>query len=199
MTARARRRAGMLALVVVALAVTPRRAVSHELAETSATLVVREGGHVELRLQIPWADVLQRAWMPKVGVQEALVRITAQPAADFARELRKVQRTVEDGVRLTPDASGAVPFVRWQWPTPEDVRSALKMELMSRLAVGTAFDHLSRLPALAELALNHDMATVRLATPAVLGATLLTAYRPAEQWIGPGALSAPVGVKRPVP
>ena len=202
MSARRTRAVAVLAVAVatcIAIVVTPRVVSSHELTESSATIVIRDGGHVELRLQVPWATILQRASMPKVPMQEALARITAQSSADFARELSRVERTIEDGLRLVPNTENGVTFTRWQWPRAEDVRAALKTELMSRLAVGQAFEHASRLPASAQIALGREIATVRLVTPAVLGPTLLTAYHPTEQWIAPGGMSAAIGVKRSMP
>ena len=201
------RRRGITQVVVIAAVATlvgaawyawlpPSR---HDLAETGATVVVRDGGHVELRLQIPWADVLHGEWIPSVPMEEFLVRATSRPAPEFARDLAKVQAEVERGARLTPDGAAAARFARWQWPRAGEVQEALRRELMSRLADKANFEHASRLAASAELAVGRDLNSVRLQLPSLLGPALLTVYRPAEQWLAPGAMSAPMSVRRPPP
>ena len=182
------------AIAVALLMASPLSA--HELADASATVVVRDGGHVQLRLQIPWADVLHATWMPKRSMQEFLVVVTNQPRADFARQLDAVQRSIERGTRLVADAGAPVTFTHWQGATAAEVQEALKRELMSRLADGDRFQHASRLAATSEIALGHEIATVRVQLPPTLGAALVTVYRPEERWVKPGELSAPVTVAR---
>lgn len=199
----ARRRGVTLLMVIAAVAtligatwyawLPPNR---HDLAETGATVVVRDGGHIELRLQVPWADVLHGVWIPAVPLEEFLVRATSRPVAEFARELAKVESDVERGARLVPDGGATARFTRWQWPRANEVQEALRRELMSRLADKANFEHASRLPASAELAVGRELTSVQLQLPVVLGPALLTVYRPAEQWLAPGALSPPMGVRR---
>ena len=186
-------------VVVVTAALCIRSATSadaHELSETSATLVLREGGHVELRLQIPWAEVLRAQWMPRVAVQEFLVRVTNQRAADFARELAKIETAIEHGTQVVVDGGTSGGFSNWQWPSAVVVQEALRRELMSRLAEGERFEHASRLPAIAEHTLGRERTGVRLKLPVAFGPALLTVYRPKEQWLKPGELSAPISVDR---
>jgi hypothetical protein len=172
---------------------------AHELAETSATLIVRDGGHVELRLHIPWSDVLRSRWMPGVPMEEFLVRVTSQPEADFKRDLLRVEADVERDARVVGDGGAPSPLGRWQWPASSAVQGALKRELMSRLVDRDRFEHASRLPVSAEVTLARGPATVSLRLPGVLGPALLTVYRPAEQWLSPGQWSTPVPVAAPVP
>ena len=111
-------------LVATLLAATPISA--HELSEASATLVVRDGGYVQLRLQIPWADVLHTAWMPGRPMQEFLVVATSKSRADFAKQFATVEQTIQRGTRLVADASAPVAFGRWQGATADEVYDALK-------------------------------------------------------------------------
>jgi hypothetical protein len=181
-------------LVATLLAATPIAA--HELSEASATLVVRDGGYVQLRLQIPWADVLHTAWMPGRPMQEFLVVATSKSRSDFAKQFATVEQTIQRGTRLVADASAPVAFGRWQGATADEVYDALKRELMSRLADGVRFEHSSRLSVTAEVTTGHEIAAVRLQLPASFGPSLLTVYRPDERWVKSGELSAPVNVAR---
>lgn len=185
------------AMSFAALLLTPHEAATHELNEASATLIVRSGGHLELRLQVPWAEVLRQRWMPRVAPHDALVRIAAMRMPEFARQLALVEREIERGLLLISGPRVGTPFTTWQWPPPESVHAALKTELMSRLAVGPEFEHASRLPAAAEAVVGENTAEVRVTAPPVLGPTLFTAYRPVEQWLPAGGTSSAVQVRRP--
>ena len=160
---------------------------------------VRDGGQVALRLQVPWAEGLHARWMPGASMEEFLVRTTNQNSAAFARDLAQVERSVERTTRLSADHDAPRTFPRWQWPSSSEVQDALRRELMSRLADGAQFAHLSRLPASTELVLGREPAAIRLQLPDFLGPALLTVYRPTEQWLRPGQISAPTGVQRSVP
>ena len=87
-------------------------------------------------------------------------------------------------------------FARWQWPTAVEVQEALRRELMSRLADGERFEHLSRLAATSDVVLARSPATVRVQLPPALGPTLVTIYHPQEQWVKAGELSAPFSLVR---
>ena len=169
---------------------------AHELSDASATLVVRDGGYVQLRLQIPWAEVLHAAWMPGRPMQEFLVVATSRSRADFAKQFATIEQSIHRGTQLVADASAPVAFTRWQGATADEVQDALKRELMSRLADGVRFEHLSRLAVTAEVTTGRDIAAVRLKLPASFGPALLTVYRPEERWVKSGELSAPVNVAR---
>lgn len=183
-----------LALVLACLAATPLSA--HELADASATLVVRDGGYVQLRVQIPWAEVLRATWMPNRPMQEFLVVVTNQSRADFARQFDGVAKNIERNTKLVADATAPVTFVRWQGNVAADVQDALKRELMSRLAEGDRFEHASRLAATAEVTIGHEISSVRLQLPPSFGPSLVTVYRPEERWVKPGEYSAPINVTR---
>ena len=169
---------------------------AHELSETSATLVLRDGGHVELRLQVPWAQVLREQWVPGVTMEEFLVRVGNQRPAEFARELTQVENGIERSTRFVIDGGAPAALSNWQWPAAAVVQEALRRELMSRLADGDRFEHASRLPALAEQTVGREPASVRFQLPVALGPALLTVYRPTEQWLKPGEVSAPISVRR---
>jgi hypothetical protein len=174
---------------------TPTVTTAHELAETSATVIVRPGGHVQLRLQIPYADLLRREWMPRESEQNFLMTATNMPAAKFARELAKVHETIEHHLRVHGDGNPAA-LTHWTWPSAAAVQSALRTRLMAMLATPGEHAHGERIEVDAETRLVREPGTVQLYVPPVLGPTLLTVYRPEEQWVRPGALSRPVSVGR---
>lgn len=176
-------------------AATGRR--RHELAEASATVVVRDGGHVQLRVQVPWSEVLRRAWQPRAEPVRFLGEVVGLPPATLARRVAAVQQRLAAEVRVAGDGAAGVPPERWQWPAPEALRDALQRELMSRVAEGSAFEHASRLPVTAEAKLPRSPRAVRVRLPALLGPALVTVVQPREQWVAPGAWSVPAPLRAP--
>ncbi len=184
------------AIVLLALCVPLRVTQAHELPGTSATLVVREGGFVELRLQLPWSELLHRQWMPGATPEQFLTVMVNQPAAVFAKRLLALQGTVERELRLIGNGTRAQPFTRWEWPSPASVQGAMRTELMARLAMPGGDHHAERMAARAELRMGVNVTTVQWQSVPLLGPTLVTAYRPVEQWVGTGARSTPIPVGR---
>lgn len=171
---------------------TPAAATAHELDEAGATITIREGGHLELRLHVPWAQVLQRRLMPRATVEAFLAQAASQPAEAFAREVRAVEAMVERECVLKVAGRGDQPFARWTWPTPAEVQAALRRELMSRAVDGASFEHASRMPATAEVRLGRLPAGARVRFPEVMGPVLLTVATPRTGWVSPGQWSSPV-------
>ena len=186
----------MLALAAVATWFAPH-ARAHELPGTSATLVVRDGGFVQLKLQLPWSDVLHRVWMPDAQMAAFLGAVVNQSPTAFAASLAKVQAALAREVRVSGNDGAPMVLTRWVWPSAIEVQTALRTELMARLATPTADHHGERFTANAEVRLGTELTTVQLQTSASLGPTLLIVYRPIEQWLGVGARSAPAPVRRP--
>jgi hypothetical protein len=169
------------------------------LEEASATLTVRSGGHVELRLQVPWAEVLREAWAPGRSMAEMLGQIASEPAAVFARRYGALTNQLARGIRLFDPSARGIGFVRWQWPSAAAVQQALRDELMSRLVDGAAFRHASRLPATAEATVAAPVPSVRLGLPPQLGPALVTVVRPEEQWVGRGGLTTAIHLRSTLP
>ena len=120
--ARGRRIRTVLLATVGLLVATP--VMAHDLADASATLIVRDGGHLQLRLQVPWADVLRAQWMPKASPPEFLAKVVSLPRAEFARDLVRVQATLERDARVVADNGPPVVFARRQWPSANSQRSS---------------------------------------------------------------------------
>lgn len=159
-------------------------------------MVVRDGGFVELRLLVPWSEVLRAQWMPRATPEIFLGTAVNQPAAAFARAFAQLTAQVERELHLVTNGTRAVPFSRWHWPSAADVQTALRTELMARLAAPSADHHGERLMATADVKGDAALASVQLQTARVLGPVLVTAYRPVEQLVGVGARSAPMAVGR---
>lgn len=186
----ARTRVRVLLAILALGSVTPVRAVAaHEIAEAAATVVVRDERHVELRLTVPWADVLHRRMMPTRTRMEFLQRVVSGPTAEIAAAIAAVQAEVERGTRLRTDGAG-VAFTHWRWPSTREVRDAMRTELMSRMA-GDADTHPSRLLSTAE-AISGNVPAARLSFGRALGPVLLTVVRPREEWVPPDRASSPL-------
>lgn len=196
MTRRAAAGWALTALVWAVIAL-PRALWAHELPGSSATLVVRDGGLVELRLLVPWSDVLRAEWMPKATPESFLGSTANQAEAVFARAFERV--TARLGRELVVYANGTRPigFAHWVWPTAREVQSALRNELMERLAMPTADHHAARLVATADALCGRSLESVELQTAPLLGPMLVTAYRPAESLVRAGARSISFRVVKP--
>ena len=184
--------ASAASVAIAAVLLAPPAGDAHELAEASATLVVRDGGHVELRLQVPWAVVLHQRIMPGAAMQEFLVRMTNLRPAEFATQLTAVQGRIERETKLTAEPGKPAAFQNWHWPAAGEVQDAMRRELMSRLADGANFEHASRLSAAAETVVGRERSSARLVLAPLLGPALLTVIRPHEEWMRAGEPSAPV-------
>lgn len=178
-------------LLLASLLLSPRTAGAHDLAETGATVVVREGGHVTLQLNITWSRILQARWRPDRPRQEYLAYATTLPPAAFAREVLEVQRIVTREVNVQLTASAPQAFIHWTWPAPAEIQAALQHELMALVVDGAGDHHASRLGATAELRLRAPSPDVRIRFPAVLGKVLLTVSAPSEAWLGTAEWSRP--------
>ncbi|MFN9204420.1 MAG: hypothetical protein ACK6DP_15345, partial [Gemmatimonas sp.] len=135
MTVTRRRLVHLIGLVTL-LGVSGATARAHDLAEASAALVVRDGGHLELRLQVPWAALLQADRMPGRPLPEFLMYVSAMSPSTFDGHYRRLVARLERAFRLTRPAAAPVTFQRWVWPRSAAVQQAVQRELMSRLADG---------------------------------------------------------------
>ena len=189
-------RAGRLPLLLLALVLAvPTRAQGHELAEASATLAIREGGHLEVRLQVPWAEVLHRRLMPTRSLTDFLARITSEPDAELHQALASIRSAIEAGTLIVSPDGRTRRLSRWSWPSPAQLRGALQEELMERMTGATDLTHPARLATTAEL-IEPGVGTVRLRFPVVLGPVLLTVVRPSQTWVPAGGTSTVISLGR---
>ncbi|MFO0093266.1 MAG: hypothetical protein ACK54K_03070 [Gemmatimonadaceae bacterium] len=197
MTVTRRRLVHLIGLVTL-LGVSGATARAHDLAEASAALVVRDGGHLELRLQVPWAALLQADRMPGRPLPEFLMYVSAMSPSTFDGHDRRLVAQLERAFHLTRPAAAPVTFQRWVWPRSAAVQQAVQRELMSRLADGANAEHAARLPATAEAVVGGGVASVALEVPALLTPLLLTVTRPQAQWVRAGqpAVVVPLGMRR---
>lgn len=184
---------GLLALLLMAV---PRAANAHEMAEASATLAVRDGGHVELRLLVPWAELLRTRLLPGRPMPEFLARVTQQPSRELEAAIAGIRAEVERGTLLLAPQGRRITFRAWRWPDTDEVRTALRTELMARLAADDAGIHPSRLLTTADAVMGR-VPEVRAMFPSALGPVLLVVTHPVEQWLAPGRASGPLARVRP--
>lgn len=186
-------------VVIVACVGIPAVVSAHELEEASATLTIRSGGHVALRLQVPWADLLRTTVAPGRPMIEVLGQLASEPAATFARRYQSLTGRLAAGTRLLSLSGTVVALTRWRWPQAAAVQQALRDELMSRMVDGAAFRHASRLATEAEATVPAPVPAVRLGLPPQLGPALVTVLRPEEQWVGRGGLTTAIDLRSTPP
>ena len=162
-------------------------------------LTIRSGGHVALRLQVPWADLLRTTVAPGRPMVELLGQLASEPAATFARRYSALTARLASGTRLLSSSGTVFAFARWQWPQAATVQQALRDELMSRMVDGAAFRHASRLAVEAEATVPAPIPTVRLGLPEQLGPALVTVVRPEAQWVGRGGLTTAIDLRSATP
>lgn len=190
--------AGLVGITTMLLA-GARPAYAHELEETAVTLVVRDGGALELRVACTWSRLLapssSRGPTSRDLTRERLAQLAAEPAAAFAVRVGRLQRALEAGLvaRLPGGATRA--FTAWQWPAAADIHESVRRELMATMTGGTEH-HASRLVAVGRLVLGTAAPRVQVMFPAQLGAVLFTTLRPVEQWLAPSQPSPMVSLQR---
>lgn len=195
---------GTAACAVVLVMGAPRPAQAHELGETAVTLVVREGGAVELRLLCTWSRILAPDTPSDTpsdtpassGARERLMRLAAEPAPTFAARIVRLQRTLEAAVVARAGTASPQRFIAWQWPAPAAIQEALRQELMAAVTGNGADHHASRLMATARLVLGPAVPTLQVLLPPQLGPVLFTTLRPEEQWLAPSQPSPVVPLRR---
>lgn len=189
---RSRRAAWILrAATLLVAALAPGRSLgAHELREAAATVIIRDARHADLRLTIPWADLLHQRLMPTRSRIDALQRLTSGPSASLTAAITALRREVEASVRLHLVGRPSLPFTRWRWPSDEMVRDALRTELMARLA-GDADPHPARLVTTSEV-IASNLPSASIAFGRVLGPVLLTIQHPREEWVAPDRPSTPL-------
>lgn len=178
------------ALLLLAGLVPGQSLVAHELQEAAATVIVRDARHAELRLTLPWADLLHQRLMPTRSRTDVLQRLTSGPTGPLTTAIAVLRREVEASVRLQLDGRPPMAFTRWRWPSEETIRAALRTELMARLA-GDAETHPARLVTTSEV-IASDLPSARIVFGRVLGPVLLTVQRPREEWVAPDRPSTPL-------
>lgn len=180
-----------LVLVVACASLLRVPVSSHELGETSVTLTLRPGGVSELRLVIPYDEVLHRQVMPREPFGAFLVAVSAAPAGQAAAT-SALQDAIARDTRVLADGRPVI-VDRWNWPSPAVVRDTLRRALMMRTA--GVHDHPERLVVTAAAHLAATTRQVQIRVPVTLGPALVTVSRPREQWVAAGALSTPIPIQ----
>lgn len=164
-------------------------ATAHELPESSATVIVRDGGQVELRLQIPYAEVMQRALAPQQRPEAFLGVYANMPAPAFEQAASRVQTEIVRDTRLVADGRTAE-LRQWRFPSAEAIKASLQTLVMARI-VGNAGQEVPRLAVTASAIVMPSARAVQLRLPVPFGRALVTVSHPSEQWVEKGALSRP--------
>lgn len=158
---------------------------AHELEGNRATVVLRDGEHVQLSLYVDLAQALAQALAPEQSVSEFLLAAAAMPPEAFADwyhdgVLRLQKDTVvkdADGQRLT--------VTHWQWPAAEDLRQSLQTWTMEALVAPEAHRHPTVSVVRAEVS-RQAMRGLSLGLPRALGDVLVVWYQPQQQMLEAG-------------
>lgn len=162
---------------------------AHELPDASATVIVREGGYVQIRMQVPYADVMNRVMAPQQLSPAFVAAKVNVPAAEFERDVARVNAIIARETALVADGGRPVPLRRWQWPAADQIHQAFRTAMMAAIAAPGRHDHLPRFTVIADGQLAGGIRAVQVRLPVALGAALVTAYHPQERWVTPGQLS----------
>lgn len=184
------------AVCVAAAATLATIAVAHELTETSATMIVRDGGHVHLRLQVPFDEVLRREIMPGERSDEFGRVAAAMPDAEFARAFARVRAKMTAETMLLVNRR-PVALTNWAGPSAAEAQQGIRAALMARLVDPQAHSHATRLTVTADARASANPETLQIRLPVIFGPYLVTAYRPSEAWVRGGALSPEVKLSAP--
>lgn len=155
---------------------------AHESPLPSATLVLRDGGHLVLTLRLDLARALHRTLQPESTPMQALSAFAAMEPARFAGLWeRATSRWAQECAVLVQGRRVAAQ--RWSWPSAQEAQSLVQRQLMPQLA-GTHTDH-EWGQAQAEFTLGTESRDhLQLRLPAALRPLSLTTVRPRQQWSG---------------
>lgn len=167
---------------------------AHELPDTSATVVIRDGGAVQLRLQVAYADAMPRIVAPGLRPDAYLAGAANAAVPDFERDLSLLHAVLQRETVVKGDGGAPIALRHWQFPRAEDVRAACRSAVMARLAQPAGHQHAERLTVTADGLAAGAVRSVQIRLPAGLGPALVTAYHPQERWLTAGEWSPVLAV-----
>lgn len=161
-------------------------AVAHEIEGNRATLVLRDGRHLALTLQIDLVSALQRTLAPAQTAAQFAAMHAALPPAQLEPMLQQARRRIEGGTSLTDDAGHVLALTHWRWPSAAQTQALLQRATM-RVLVGGAHDHDSMTELRAEALAPRGVAVVQLQLPEALQPALVVWSQPRQGWSRAGA------------
>lgn len=184
------------ALVLTGLSLPP--ALGHELAEDRLTIVQRDARHLSLQLLVDMPALLHRVNAPGQPAAPFILTLSAQPPAQVAAAMQKVQQRLQAGLQLR-QAGQVLRLVNWRWPDTGRVQEALRQRAMQMVVAPHEHSHDSTLKIEAEAVASQDIGAVSLALPAELKPLMMVSYRPQQRWIAPGdgLVAIPLADKAP--
>lgn len=163
---------------------------AHELEASRATVVLREPGLVSLALHVDYMSLLQQSLAPRDSVEQFLFTAAAMPPEKFRDALERTQRALQAGTQLRLPGGRTQAFARWVWPDAARVQGLLRERVMQQVTASAQHPADATLEIQAEVLLPTAVASLRLQLPAALGRVLVVWYRPGQQWVEPGTVSA---------
>lgn len=159
---------------------------AHELEANRATLVLRDGHHVQLSLYIDLGVALARTLAPDQPVSEFILAATAMPPDAFAQLYQQGTARLQHGTVLMRADGEALSLRHWQWPDADSVRQGLQTLTMNALVAADAHGHppIREVRAEANSTLAVDELILRL--PPDLGEVIVVWYQPRQRQIDRG-------------
>lgn len=176
------------------LASSPLQA--HELQTNRLTLLLRDGRHLQLTLQLGMLDALHQSLAPQQPLQAFVLQHATWSREALSVVLSRTYSLWVQGMRLQPEGQAALQMGRWNWPSAERVSALLQSRAMQLLADPGAHTHPEPVEVRSETVGSKDITALQVTMPTAFGRVLVVSYRPRQVWVAPGEASAPIAFGR---
>lgn len=169
---------------------------AHELQANRLTLVLRDGLHVQLTLQLELLDALHQSLAPQQPLKAFVLQHAPWSREALSVVLSRTYSLWVQGLRLQPEGQAALRMGRWNWPSAERVSALLQARAMQLLADPGAHAHPEPVEVRSEAVASKEITGLQVTMPPAFGRVLVVSYRPRQVWVAPGETSAPVVFSR---
>jgi hypothetical protein len=161
-------------------------AVAHELQDSRATLVMRDGDHLSMTLYLNLPEVLHRAIAPERSFAEFVLVYSSMDAGKFGIAVEAAQARLADATRLVDDAGAEPARDVWIWPTAAQTQAELRMLAAQLLTAPAEPPHDDPVEVRAEFLTSRVTDGLVATFPPEFDRVLVVSYRPAQVWTAPG-------------
>lgn len=165
---------------------------AHELQANRLTLVLRDGLHLQLTLQLVFLDALHQSLAPQQPLQAFVLQHAAWSREALSVVLSRTYSLWVQGMRLQPEGQADLRMGRWNWPSAERVSALLQSRAMQLLADPGTHAHPEPVEVRSEAVASKDITGLQVTMPSAFGRVLVVSYRPRQIWVAPGETSAPL-------
>ena len=165
---------------------------AHELQANRLTLVLRDGLHLHLTLQLELLEALHQSLAPQQPLQAFVLQHAPWSRDALSVVLSRTYSLWVQGIRLQPEGQAALRMGRWNWPSVDRVSALLQKRAMQLLADPGAHAHPEPVEVRSEALASKEITELKVTMPQAFGKVLVVSYRPRQVWVAPGEASAPV-------